>query len=151
MTIRIKLVEIITVLYIILFLYTGISKLMDYDIFKEQIANSSLLQPIAKLVAAGLPIVEFLVVLLLIIPRWRLKGLYLSMVLMTVFTIYILAILSFSKELPCSCGGILQQLSWTQHLIFNAFFIILALLAILLNNKLKDQDTSRIGSLADAT
>lgn len=31
------IIETIIVLYVILFLYTGISKLIDYDIFKEQL------------------------------------------------------------------------------------------------------------------
>jgi len=26
-------------------------------------------------------------------------------------------------NLPCSCGGVIQQLSWTQHIVFNLIFI----------------------------
>jgi uncharacterized membrane protein YphA (DoxX/SURF4 family) len=124
------IVEVVIVLYTILFLYTGIAKLMDYSIFKEQIEDSPILTSIAKPIAIGLPWLEFLVVLLLLIPRWRLKGLYLSLGLMIAFTVYIIAIMLFDKTLPCSCGGIIQELSWTGHLIFNSVFICLAALAI---------------------
>jgi uncharacterized membrane protein YphA (DoxX/SURF4 family) len=129
-------IEIITVLYIILFLYTGIAKLMDYRIFKEQLEMSPVLSPIAKPVSLLLPWAEFIVVLLLVIPRWRLKGLYTSLILMTLFLGYIIAILSFSDQLPCSCGGIIQAMSWKQHVMFNSLFIGLAIWAIVLEKKL---------------
>jgi len=116
---KITIIESITVIYTILFLYTGISKLMDFSVFKEQISESPIIKPFASLIAIGLPIFEILIVLMLIIPKWRLKGLFISLGLMITFTAYIIFILNFNKELPCSCGGILQQLSWPQHLILN--------------------------------
>ena len=131
------LVEIIAVLFIILFLYTGISKLMEYGVFKEQIAESPILQPVAPFIAWALPLTELLLCLLLIIPRWRLKGLYASFILMIAFTLYIGAIMTFNKELPCSCGGIISELSWTGHLIFNSLFILLAFAGILLEKQIK--------------
>src|SRR5687767_9788970 len=131
------LVEIISVLFIILFLYTGISKLMEYGVFKEQIAESPILQPVAPFIAWALPLTELLLCLLLIIPRWRLKGLYASFILMIAFTLYIGAIMTFNKELPCSCGGIISELSWTGHLIFNSLFILLAFAGILLEKQIK--------------
>jgi len=61
----------------------------------------------------------------------------------------VLAILSFSKELPCSCGGVLQEMSWQQHLVFNIVFTLLALLAAILERKrrrgkLNDTDNAAI-------
>jgi uncharacterized membrane protein YphA (DoxX/SURF4 family) len=136
---RTTIIEIITVLNIILFLYTGIAKLMDYSLFKEQLAASPILEPIAKPVALLLPWIEFAIVLLLVIPRWRLKGLYSSLALMIVFTVYIIALFSFSKEMPCSCGGIIELLSWKQHLIFNGAFILLNIWAIVMSRKEKKE------------
>jgi uncharacterized membrane protein YphA (DoxX/SURF4 family) len=130
------IIESISILYIILFLYTGISKIIDYPIFKEQIALSPILAPIARLVAILIPIIEFAIVVMLIVPRWRLKGFYSSAVLMTIFTIYIIFLLSFSKELPCSCGGIISELSWGQHVIFNSAFLLMAIIAIFLKRKI---------------
>lgn len=131
------IVEIISVLFIILFLYTGISKLMEYSVFKEQIAESPILQPVAPFIAWSLPLTEFLVSLLLIIPRWRLKGLYASLMLMIAFTLYIGAVMSFSKELPCSCGGIISQLSWNGHLVFNSVFILFAYAGVRLEKRIR--------------
>jgi uncharacterized membrane protein YphA (DoxX/SURF4 family) len=134
------LIETIVVLYTILFLYTAISKFMDYSVFKEQIAISPILAPVAKLIAAGLPWVEILVTVLLIVPRWRLKGFYASLFLMTAFTIYIAATLAFSEHIPCSCGGIIAEMSWTQHMIFNSLFIVLAITGIILMRKISKNE-----------
>lgn len=132
---RTIIIETIVVAYTILFLYTAISKLMDYAVFKEQIAASPILAPVSKLIAIGLPWTEILVTVLLIIPKWRLKGLYASLFLMTAFTIYIGATLAFSEHIPCSCGGIIAELSWTQHIIFNTVFIGFAITGIILTRK----------------
>jgi len=134
---RTTILEIIIFLYSILFLYTGISKLIEYDIFKENIKESPFLSPVAKPISLGLPWLEFIITLMLIIPRWRSKGLYASLILMTLFTLYVIGILMFDKHLPCSCGGIIQSLSWHQHLIFNGIFIMLAIWGIALNKKEK--------------
>jgi len=124
------LVEIIAHLFIILFLYTGIAKLMEFDVFQEQLAESPVLEPVAPIVTFGLPAIEFIVAFMLFFPRYRLKGLYASFLLMIAFTIYVIALLSFSTQLPCSCGGIMEELSWKGHLIFNCTSILLAFIAI---------------------
>jgi uncharacterized membrane protein YphA (DoxX/SURF4 family) len=134
---RTTIIETIVFLYVILFLYTGISKLFDYSVLKESIADSPILAPIATPIAWVLPWVEFAITILLIIPRWRLKGLYASFILMILFTGYVIALLLFDEKLPCSCGGILQELSWPQHLIFNGIFVLLALWAIVLQRREK--------------
>lgn len=137
---RTTIIEIITVLNIILFLYTGIAKIMDYSVFKEQLAVSPILSWAANPVALLLPWVEFAIVLMLVIPRWRLKGLYASLIMMTLFTIYIIALFSISTEMPCSCGGIMEQLSWQQHLVFNGAFILLDIWAIILQKRQKKEN-----------
>jgi uncharacterized membrane protein YphA (DoxX/SURF4 family) len=137
MTKRTTIIEIITVLNIILFLYTGIAKIMDYSVFKEQLAVSPILSFAAKPVALLLPWLEFVLVLMLVIPRWRLKGLYACLAMMVLFTAYIIALFSISKEMPCSCGGIIELLSWQQHIVFNCVFILLNLWAIALLKKEK--------------
>lgn len=129
--------SVIALLFVVLFLYTGVSKLLDYTVFKEQIASSPVLASIAPFVAWALPLGEIAVAVLLFIPAWRLWGLYISFVLMFLFTGYIVAILNFSEELPCSCGGVLQEMSWQQHLVFNIVFTLLALVGAILEKKRK--------------
>jgi uncharacterized membrane protein YphA (DoxX/SURF4 family) len=130
------LVEIIALFFVILFLYTGVAKLMEFDVFQAQLAESPVLEPVAPLVAWGLPIVEFIVCILLFFPRWRLKGLYAALGLMVIFTGYVITLLTTSTELPCSCGGIIEELSWQGHLIFNGSLILLSFAAIKMQRRL---------------
>jgi hypothetical protein len=58
---------------------------------------------------------------------------------MTLFTAYIIAMFIVAPEMPCSCGGIIQQLSWKQHIVFNCIFIGLNGLAIYLQKKEKKE------------
>ncbi|MBO9204648.1 MULTISPECIES: MauE/DoxX family redox-associated membrane protein [Niastella] len=130
-------VEIIALLFVILFLYTGISKLMEFDVFQEQLYDSPIVGTVAPVVAWGLPITEFIVSLLLFIPKYRLWGLYAAFILMILFTAYVGILLSISTELPCSCGGIMEALSWQAHLVVNIALIALAFTGIILAKKIK--------------
>src|SRR5690606_12191987 len=38
----------------------------------------------------------------------------------------------YSDFIPCSCGGVLEKMGWTEHLVFNISFIVLAFVGILL-------------------
>lgn len=131
-----SILEIIAFLFIVLFLYTGISKLLDYTVFREQIAMSSFLTPVSSEIAWGLPIIEILVALLLFIPGLRLVGFYASLALMVLFTGYIILIPNFNDKLPCSCGGIIQLLSWKNHLFLNIGLLVLAFVGLYLKRRL---------------
>ncbi len=141
---RILVVDIIAIIFMILFLYTGISKLMEYQIFREQIAESALLAPFSTVLAIALPATEILVALALLIPRTRLVSLYVSLILMAMFTIYIGLLLLFRSNLPCSCGGIMAELSWPQHLVLNILFIVLATIGITQERKLLQESQATI-------
>jgi uncharacterized membrane protein YphA (DoxX/SURF4 family) len=134
------IIETIIFLYAVLLTYTGISKLTNYSEFKEGIAESPLLAPAASLVAWVVPLVEFAATVLLIIPRWRLKGLYVALILMSVFTAYVIGLLIFASTSPCSCGGIIQYLSWPQHIVLNCVFITLAVWGIALQKREKKSE-----------
>lgn len=58
---------------------------------------------------------------------------------MAMFTTYIFIILNFSTFVPCSCGGILEKMGWTEHLIFNISFLLLAVLGIFLSTEKKEE------------
>ncbi len=122
----------ICLLYILLFVYAAVSKLLDFENFRVQLGQSPLLSAFAGWVSWGVPISELFISLLLILPRYRFIGLFAAFSLMTMFTAYIYIILNYSSFVPCSCGGVLQKMTWDQHLIFNGAFLILATLAILI-------------------
>lgn len=124
--------ECICLLYILLFVYAAVSKLLDFENFQVQLGQSPLLSAFASWVSWLVPIIELILALLLFFPKWRVIALFASFSLMVMFTAYIFIILNYSSFVPCSCGGILEKLGWTEHLIFNVFFILLAAAGILI-------------------
>lgn len=123
---RHTIIQVITAIFILLFVYTALSKLQSLERFQGVLGKSEMLAPFASSIAIGLPVVELLVAALLFIPRSRLIGLYATGFLMAMFTGYILYMMVFSPALPCTCGGVLRQLTWEQHLAFNVGLLILS-------------------------
>ena len=135
-SIKNNIVTVICCLFILLFVYAAVSKLLDFETFETQLGQSPLLSAYAKPVAIGVPFLELFIALGLMIPRFRLWALYGFYGMMVMFTAYIVIILNFSDFVPCSCGGVLEKLSWTQHFIFNVVFIVLDGVAIFLSHSL---------------
>ena len=131
------IVQTVCYLYILLFVYTAISKLLDFENFRIQLAQSPLLSAYAGFIAPFIITAELFLVLLLCIKATRLSGLYSSFFLMIAFTVYIYIILNYSDFVPCSCGGIIEKLGWTKHMIFNIVFALLALLSVVLTEQEK--------------
>lgn len=127
------ILEVICFLFVLLFLYAAFTKLLDYQKFTVQVGQSPLLTGFGGTIPWLVISIEILVAGLLMFPRTRLVALFASFSLMTMFTAYIVAILNFSPYVPCSCGGVLEKLGWTEHLIFNGVFVVLAVAGVFLH------------------
>ena len=129
---KLNFISIVVALYILLFSYTAVSKFLDYElfVFQMKLAPLPLMPTIAPLIGILLPLVEFALCILLLKDRWQVLALKSSLILMTIFEIYIVAMLFTGKELPCTCGGIISTMGWKQHLLFNCLFIMIGILAI---------------------
>jgi hypothetical protein len=125
-------IEIICFLFILLFVYAAINKILDFQKFRIQIGQSPLLTGFGGFLPELVISMELGVSALLAIPMFRLTGIIASFSLMTMFTAYIVAILNFSSYIPCSCGGVLEHFGWTEHLYFNSAFVLLGLVGIFL-------------------
>lgn len=123
-------ITIVVLSFVLLFIYAAISKLLDFETFTVQLAQSPLLSAYAGIIAWLIPVLEIAIAILLMTQRFKTLALYAAFTLMVMFTAYIYIILNFSDFIPCSCGGVLEKLSWTQHLIFNVVFILLAIVAL---------------------
>ena len=132
-------VEIISCLFIALFTYAAVSKLLDYNKFSAQIGQSPILAGYTSLIAVAVPAIELLISGMLIFSNTRLAGLYGSFSLMMTFTVYIILASKFSDFVPCSCGGVLQNLTWSQHLIFNISFLVIGVAGVLLYSPSHDR------------
>lgn len=130
-----RMADTIAALFIFLFIYAATSKLIDFKQFRIQLSLSAVLTPYAGKLAWAVPAVELMICGLLFCQSTRLWGLVLSFALMNLFTAYIFAVTRFSEQIPCSCGGILEKMSWNQHLLFNSVFALLGFAGIILYAK----------------
>lgn len=136
-------VDIITYLYVLLFLYAATSKLIEYDKFQLQMSKSPIITDFASLLAWMVPALEIIISILLLIKRTLMLGLYAAFGLMSLFTTYIIVILNYSDSIPCSCGGVLASMSWNQHSIFNFIFIVIGIVGILLSQRKSQISTDK--------
>jgi hypothetical protein len=124
----------IAFLFIMLFTYASLAKLIDAHTFYSQLVQSPMLSNYAGLIVWAVPLVELSICILLSIEKARLSGLYLSFGLMIVFTTYIFLGVNYYENPPCSCGGIIEKMTWNEHLIFNLVFVALAIVGVLFHD-----------------
>ena len=136
-----KLITLFSILLTILFVYTSVSKLMHLDTFQLRVERMPYIASYATLISWIVPFLELVIAGLLWFPRYRLLALYSSLVLLGVFTSYIIAVLTYSESIPCSCGGVISALGWRDHILLNSSFMVLALLGILWSKSKKHYKT----------
>ncbi|WP_127127914.1 MauE/DoxX family redox-associated membrane protein [Pseudoflavitalea rhizosphaerae] len=132
---RSAVIELIAGALIVLFLYTGLSKLYEHFNFYAVLLKSPVFSRYATFMSWAVPIIEILVSGLLLISNTRKLALYLSLFMMVAFTVYMAYLIYFTPKMPCSCGGVITLLSPRQHLVFNIGFTLLALTGVLLARK----------------
>ncbi|MBB5438141.1 putative membrane protein YphA (DoxX/SURF4 family) [Pedobacter sp. AK017] len=132
-------INIICYSFALLYLYAATNKLIAFDDLQLQMSKSPIITDFAPFLVWFVPALEILIAMLffigLFIERTILLGLYAAFTLMCFFTVYIVAIISFSDSVPCSCGGIIEEFSWQEHLVFNVVFIVLGVVGIVLQKK----------------
>jgi len=128
--------ELLSALLMLLFLYASSSKFLAFHRFIGEMNNQPLPNSWTPFLVWAIPLTEIGISLALLMERTRLVGFWASMVLMTLFTIYTsIILLHFFSYVPCSCGGVIEKLTWKQHLIFNLFFVGIAITGIVLQRK----------------
>jgi hypothetical protein len=120
----------------LLFVYTATSKFLDFDkfVFQMRLAPVYFMSTAAPFIGWIIPTIEIVIAITLaaglLYPRLLQIALYGSVTLLAIFEFYIAAMLLSGSHLPCTCGGIISSIGWTEHLFFNAFFIIIGAVSI---------------------
>lgn len=111
--------------YAFLFMYTGYDKLQNVHSFINGIKRIPFVGQYAELIGKGIPTLEILLAILLILPfqRTQRAALWLSTGLMGIFTLYLALMLLLAEKLLCHCGGVIESMGWTQHLVFNVLWL----------------------------
>lgn len=124
------MLELIIMGLVFLFVYTPASKLMKFHEYALTMKAQPFAPWFSTFLIYAVPATEILAVILLVLPLTRKIGLYVSMVLMTLFTGYIgLIQLNYYGKIPCTCGGFISSLTWNEHLALNVAIMLLIGLA----------------------
>ena len=135
---RIVLTECIIGLLMLLFVYTGGSKLWDMKGFVISMERQPFAGWMNRALAYGLPWLELIVAAGLIFNRTRTAALYGYALMMCCFTVYTaLVVFDFFEHKPCGCGGIVSKLNWEGHLVLNTLFLLLSVAGIYLTKRNK--------------
>ncbi|QEH39455.1 MauE/DoxX family redox-associated membrane protein [Chitinophaga sp. XS-30] len=129
-------VEVICAILLIVWLYTGTSKLIEYYDFRFQLRKLPYFSQYAPFLTFFIPLLEIAIALLLIVKKTKLLGLIASLGLMLIFTAHVYYVLNYMRNIPCSCGGVISSLDWHQHLTLNIVLTLLALIALIIQLRL---------------
>ncbi|WP_333625517.1 MauE/DoxX family redox-associated membrane protein [Sphingobacterium siyangense] len=118
--------------YAFLYMYTGWAKFNNIAAFIRGNSKIPLLGQYAKLIGYGIPSLEIMLAILLIVPVSQIKrfALWTSTLLMAVFTIYLSLMVQFVEKKLCHCGGVIESTGWKTHIAFNIIWLIAGLYAL---------------------
>lgn len=127
--------DIIISLFILLFIYTATSKIFAFKDFDNVLHFVPVFGSLHLIISVLIISSQIIIGALLIIPFTKKTGLYATLILMIIFTIYLIYMVFFENIRPCSCGGITARLSWENHIWLNMILTCLAFLGLLTNHK----------------
>lgn len=118
--------------YAFLYFYTGIAKLQIIAEFIRGNSKIPYLGKYAELVGWGIPSLEILLAVLLIVPGYKIKrfALHASNFLMGIFALYLTLMVAFVEKKLCNCGGVIESMGWRTHIIFNVVWFIAGIYAL---------------------
>jgi hypothetical protein len=129
------IVDIISYLFIFLFIYTAYSKGTDYATFANSLSRYTIMENYADQIAWLVIAAEVFVSGLLLFPKTRKLGLIASLILMLSFTVALLIMVFTMDTQFCSCGGVLNSMGAKEHIWFNTGFIALSIIGVALSKK----------------
>ena len=122
--------------YACLYMFTGVSKIKNMDSFSKGLHKVPYLEKYASLIGWGIPMLEIIIALMLIVPGLILRfALWISTLLMGIFVLFILWLKNYYPDKMCHCGKVLENMGWHTHLIFNLLWLGLGIYAIYYNKK----------------
>lgn len=130
-------IEFISSALIVLFLYAAVSQVIFHNTYIVQYNRAIPNGIIAGIAAWTLPVLQLLLTWLLWRSSTRLAGLICSLVVVSLFTIYLFIMLPAGSKSACRCGELWQKASLEVNILFNLGTILLAAVGIILMGRLK--------------
>lgn len=121
-------------LLVILFINTGLGKIIDHEIFKLQMSKQPLPIWSKSILVYMLPFLEIGIIVLLLFKTTRQKGFIIATLLMIAYSIY--AYLAYKEVygyVICACGKIFQKMNWQDHYRINIALTLIAITGLIIN------------------
>ncbi len=143
-----RLPDLIIYGYAFLYMYTGWAKFMNLSTFIRGNSKIPYLGQYAQAIGYGIPSLEIVLAILLIIPVYwiRRSALWASTILMGVFIIYLSLMVKFVEKKLCDCGGVIESMGWEAHIAFNIIWLIAGIFA-LVRTKVKHSKIHKNGKI----
>ncbi|WP_257667270.1 MauE/DoxX family redox-associated membrane protein [Parapedobacter tibetensis] len=137
----------IRLLFIALYTYTGMTKLLDFPVYRIKMRRQPFPEPLKEVFVWGVPTTELLMAIVLVppyliaAPKLTRGSLAANLLVIGSFTVYTgLAATGAFGYVPCSCGGFLEGMGWWVHFLFNLVFTLIAALGVWLHRSKEDAE-----------
>ena len=129
--------QLLTFVFICLWIYVGSKKVFTYADYRSSMIKQPFDDQYEIVLSYILPVAELAIGMLFIFERTKTLGLWLTILLMLIFSVYVtLALLNIWGSIPCDC--ILEfTISWKAHLWINGIITLASIAGLLLNKNIK--------------
>lgn len=135
---RIIIQVILSVAFILFWLYVIYVKVSDFAEFKREMNGQVFQVSITTILPYALPVTWLVIAALLAFAKTRLLGMLLNLSLLLCLTIYVgLAVFKVYSNTPCACSG-LFHFNWNEQFYFNLLVTAVAGTGFILT--IKDQE-----------
>lgn len=129
-----NLIEILTIaislFFAVLFSYAAMSKATDFTNFLDQLEQAPGVEGYGEPLAYGIIALQTVCIIMLCYRPLRFWGLWITLVMLSVFAGYT-AVILIGKKLPCTCIALLEKMNWKENLALNIGLMIIALTGII--------------------
>jgi len=140
------LVKLIAIALAVLFAIAAVDKLEHYAKFSLQLQSFPVDLSVLSSQAWMIPVSELMVALLLILPLTRLKGLFASLFLLSVYTLYLVCMLETRFHCICNCGEPFRSLSLKMHIAFTLAAVFVTGVGVVLSGRLVEAPLPKLGT-----
>ena len=130
----------VSLFFAVLFSWDAVSKTVGFENFRKRLEQAPGYEGFGEPVAGIIIALQLLTVILLCFRESRWIGLWVTLGMLTVFTGYISYLLQYSENLPCTCLGFFEKVSWKGSLILNMGLMITAIGGIITAQKDRDKN-----------
>jgi len=139
------LVKLIAIVLSVLFAIAAVDKLENYPKFRLQLQRFPVDLSVLRTQAWIIPATELIIALLLLVPVTRLKGLFATLFLLSLYTLYLVCMLETRFYCICKCGEPFQSLSLKMHIVFTLASVFFTGVGVVLSGRLVDPPLPKLG------